>query len=87
MGFFKQEYFSGLPFASPGDLPDPGIEPATPTLVGRFFTTELPGKPSLRFFQLKSEKNFPGESRDLLWSTSFPDDSIVLHWKLLVYTI
>ena len=32
MGFSGQEYWSGLPFPSPGDLPDPGIEPATPAL-------------------------------------------------------
>ena len=45
MGFSKQEYWSGLPFPSPGDLPDPGIEPTSPTLAGGFFTNELPGKP------------------------------------------
>ena len=48
MGFPRQEYWSGLPFPSPGDLPDPGMEsvsPATPTLAGRFFTTESPGSP------------------------------------------
>ena len=42
MGFSRQEYWSGLPFPSPGDLPDPGIEPtslASPALAGRFFTT------------------------------------------------
>ena len=41
MGFPRQEYWSGLPFPSPEDLPDPGIEPtspAPPTLAGRFFT-------------------------------------------------
>ena len=43
MGFSKQEYRSGLPFPPPGDLPDPGIEPAAPASAGRFFTTELPG--------------------------------------------
>ena len=32
MGFSKQEYWSGLPFPSPGDLPDPGIKPGSPTL-------------------------------------------------------
>ena len=32
MGFFRQEYWSGLPFPSPGDLPDPGIEPGSPAL-------------------------------------------------------
>ena len=48
MGFTRQEYLSGLPFLPPGDRPDPGVEPASPvvpTLTGRFFTTELPGKP------------------------------------------
>ena len=38
MGFSKQEYWSGLPFLFPGDLPDPRIEPRSPTLQGRFFT-------------------------------------------------
>jgi len=45
MGFPKQEYWSGLPFPSPGDLPDPGIEPRSPAWAGGFFTTEPPGKP------------------------------------------
>ena len=49
-GFPRQEYWSGLPFASPGDLPDSEDEPASPVLAGRFFTTEPPGKPKkLRF--------------------------------------
>ena len=38
MGFSRQEYWSGLLFPSPGDLPDPGIEPGSPCIVGRFFT-------------------------------------------------
>ena len=42
MGFPRQEYWNGLPFLPPGDFPDPGIEPASPALVGRFFTTEPP---------------------------------------------
>ena len=45
MGFPRQEYWSGLLFPSPGDLTDPGIEPTTPSLAGRFFTAELPEKP------------------------------------------
>ena len=45
MGFPRQEYWSGLPFPSPGDLPDPGIEPTSSALAGRFFNNELPGKP------------------------------------------
>ena len=44
MGFPRQEYWSGLPFPSPGDLPDPGIEPESPTFAGEFFTTESYGK-------------------------------------------
>ena len=43
MGFSRQEYWSGLPFPSPGDLPSPGIEPASPALAGWFFTTQPPG--------------------------------------------
>ena len=40
MGFSGQEYWSGLPFPPPGDLPNPGIEPKFPALAGRFFATE-----------------------------------------------
>ena len=42
MGFYRQEYWSGSPFPYPGDLPNPGIEPASlmsPALAGRFFNT------------------------------------------------
>ena len=39
MGFPRQEYWSGLPFPSPGDLRDPGIEPKSPASAGKFFTT------------------------------------------------
>ena len=45
MGFSRQEFWSGLPFPTPGDLPDPGIEPTSPMLAGAFFTTEPPRKP------------------------------------------
>ena len=45
MGFLRQEYWSGFPFPSPRDLPDPEIKPTSPALAGRFFTTESPGKP------------------------------------------
>ena len=46
MGFFRQEYWRGLSFPSPGDLPDPGVKPASLALAGGFFTVVLPGKPS-----------------------------------------
>ena len=47
MGFSQQEYWEGLPFSSPGDLPGPGIERASPAVAGGFFTTEPQGKPDL----------------------------------------
>ena len=43
MGFSRQEYWSGLPFPLPGDLPDPGIKPVSPALADGFFTTETSG--------------------------------------------
>ena len=42
----RQEYWSGLPFPTPGDLPDPGIKPVSPKLAGEFITTMPPGKPT-----------------------------------------
>jgi len=45
MGFSRQEYWTGLPFPSPGDLPDPGIKPKSPELAGGFFTADPTGKP------------------------------------------
>ena len=43
MGFSGQEYWSGLPFPSPGDLPDPGIESRSPTFQAEALTSEPPG--------------------------------------------
>ena len=45
MGFSRQEYWSGLPFPSPGDLPDPGIKPRSPTVQADALTSAPPGKP------------------------------------------
>jgi len=47
MGFSRQEYWSGLPFPSPGDLPDPGIKPGSPALQADTLTSEPPGKPPM----------------------------------------
>ena len=44
MGFPRQEYWSRLPFPSPGDLPKLGVKPMCTCIAGRFFTTEPPGK-------------------------------------------
>ena len=45
MGFSRQEYWSGLPFPSPGNLPDPGIKPRSPALQADVLLSEPPGKP------------------------------------------
>ena len=58
MGFSRQEYWSGLPFPSPGDLPDPGIKPRSPTLRAGALPSEPPGNPTglLQKIQLKSSQ-------------------------------
>ena len=80
--FSRQENWSGLPFTSPGDLPDPGIEnafPASSALAGRFFTTEPPGKPLIlcKYF-----------TASLRWLTGFKDKQMLVqpmkgHWHYL----
>ena len=47
MEFSRQEYWSGLPFPSPGDLPDPGNEPGSPALQADALPSEPPGKPDV----------------------------------------
>ena len=49
MEFSRQEYWIGLPFPAPEDLPDPGTEPMFPTLAGRFFTSASPGKQRVNY--------------------------------------
>ena len=48
MGFSRQEYWSGLPFPSPEDLPDPGIKPRSPAFQADALPSEPPGKPQLQ---------------------------------------
>ena len=58
MEFFRQEYWSRLPFPTPGNLPDPNIQPTSPespALAGRFFTTALPGEPWLSVCYLSED--------------------------------
>ena len=52
MGFPRQAYWSGLPCSPSGGPPDPGIEPTSPALAGRFFTTDRLEKPILSFLVL-----------------------------------
>ena len=56
MGFPRQVYWGRLPFPTPRDLPDPGIEPAPPALAGIFFPAEPPGKPA--FLHTPNKKAF-----------------------------
>ena len=49
MGFSRQEYWSGLPFPSPGDLPYPGIEPGSPALQTDALPSEPLGKPDVQY--------------------------------------
>ena len=53
MGFPRQEYWSGLPFPSLGNLPNPEIEPASLALLGEFFTSKPPGKPPFTLIPFK----------------------------------
>ena len=59
MEFTRQEYWSGLPFPSPGNLPDPGIEPVSPALAGRFFTAEPLGSPYIVYSNLSIDLGIP----------------------------
>ena len=81
--FSRQEYWSGLPFPSPGDLPDPGIEPRSPSLQADTLLSEPPGKP-LGYLKLILYLSFLGSNIFLftsgipsLWDL-MPDD---LRWS------
>ena len=56
MGFSRQEYWSGLPFPSPGDFPDLGIKPGSPTLEADALTSEPPEKPCKPHAKFKKKK-------------------------------
>ena len=56
MGFSRQEYWSGLPFPPPADLPDAGMVPASPALADGFFPTEPPGKPQKALWDYENIK-------------------------------
>ena len=63
MGFPRQEYWSGLPFSSPGDLPDLEMKPRSPALQVDFLPSEPPGKPMLGGNQMQRLRgtNMEGE--------------------------
>ena len=79
MGFSKQEYWSGLPCPSPGDLPNPGIEPRSPTLLADSLLAEPQGKP----------KNIGVGSLSLL-QRIFPNqesNQCLLHCRRILYQL
>ena len=95
-GFSRQEYWSGLPFPSPGDLLDPGIQPMFPAFAGRFFTTEPLGKPHTVYqdsFLLKVFHWLPAvygslSSNVSIWSTHFlSSDTSFISCLFLVSTL
>ena len=78
MGFSRQERWSGLPFPSPRDLPDPGTEPkspAPPALAGGLLTTKPPGKPQLHYTPLNID----------IWGLT-PGSPIFAHLNLIIST-
>ena len=79
MEFSRQEYWSGLPFPTSGDLPDPGIEPASlvsPALAGGFFTTSTTWEAPYSI----SGAQQPAESEEPMWS------ELTLRWRLNLRT-
>ena len=99
MEFSRQEYWSGLPFPTPGDLPDPGIEPASlpsPVLAGGFFTTSatvfLKEVFSSNSQMVLVVKNFPaneGDIEDMGQSLSREDplEDMATHSSILAWRI
>ena len=67
MAFSRQEYWSGLPFPSPGDLPDPGIKPRSPELQADALPSEPPGKPSAPNTRLLGKQS-PGVGCGVKWT-------------------
>ena len=73
MGFSRQEYWTGLPFLSPGDLPNPGIDPGSrsvPALQADFFTAEPPRKPLRLFFFLLVSSSIKQKKLNLLYKVA-----------------
>ena len=92
MGFPRQEYWSGLSFPSPTDLPNPGIESASLAMAGGFLTTEPPGKPYTWLYmafslelQLCYKSFLPSQSKLVMWrcvpSLSTVPQSELVMWR------
>ena len=99
MGFSRQEYWSGLPFPSPGDLPDPGIEPGSPALEADALTSEPPGKSAGKesarnagdLSSIPELGRSPGEGKGypLQYSGEFHGPQVILehgYWAYCIYS-
>ena len=90
MGSPRQEFWTGLPFPSPGDLLNPGIKPTSPALAGGFFTAEPPGKPHILGwgdFKLKSQGKIIQQQQMTEWGknalnfATAPGSLWSMHWQ------
>ena len=80
MRFHRQEYWSGLPFPSPGDLPLPGIEPGSPALHADSSPTEPSGKPRYQFARRDASCQHPEKPCRYLWMTG-------QHWLYQIHAM
>ena len=81
------EYFPGKNIPSPGELPNPGIESGSPTLAGRFFTTEPPGKPLKTLLVVRMSVNPRKQQRVLLPGRAGPPQMLSIKSLISVFTV
>ena len=86
MGFSRQDYWSGLPFPSSGDLPDPGIEPGSPAFQADALTSEPPGKPKWHCEPSEKVTWRKGEHVDICKSYIWLEIDAQNIWKLIAAT-
>ena len=99
MGFSRREYWSGLPFPSPGDLPDSGIKPRFPALEADALTSEPPGKPWYHYFKrilsnflsglgnLRKKLSFDGKGTITFDLTSYVSLFLTAAWYFSVWSM
>ena len=87
MGFSRQEYWSGLPFPSPGDLPDSGIEPGSPALEADALTSEPPRKPFVPVIMVITKKQARTNLDSILKSRDITLPTKVCLVKAMVFPV
>ena len=80
MGFSRQEYWSGLPFPSPGDLPDPGIKPGSPAFQADALPSEPPGNQDKPRYLIKKQR-YHFADKDLCSQSYYFSSSHVQIWE------